>query len=60
VVDEVIFRTENPRNQLMPELMARGGEGFIQDVVAPRYNLSPLTKKHFMGYHFDVLRINGL
>jgi integrase len=25
VVDEIIFRTENPRNRLMLELMARGG-----------------------------------
>lgn len=25
VVDEIIFRTENPRNSLMLELMARGG-----------------------------------
>jgi hypothetical protein len=25
IVDEIIFRTENPRNRLMLELMARGG-----------------------------------
>ena len=25
VVDEIIFRTTNPRNRLMLELMARGG-----------------------------------
>jgi len=25
VIDEIIFRTENPRNRLMLELMARGG-----------------------------------
>ena len=25
VIDEIIFRTENPRNRLMMELMARGG-----------------------------------
>jgi len=26
-VDEIIFRTENPRNRLVRELMARGGMG---------------------------------
>ena len=25
IVDEIIFRTDNPRNRLMLELMARGG-----------------------------------
>jgi integrase len=25
VIDEIIFRTEDPRNRLMLELMARGG-----------------------------------
>ena len=25
IIDEIIFRTQNPRNRLMLELMARGG-----------------------------------
>ena len=26
-IDEIIFRTANPRNRIMPELMAKGGMG---------------------------------
>ena len=40
IIDEVIFRTENPRNRLMMELMARGGLR-IGEVL----NLSPMDCK---------------